>query len=184
MVWGSARPHRIDNMKPYTFGKGRAGLLRRVGTGHALVYRRLLSSVLTLAPLLPLPNSFSSSGFKILPHSECKVRDSRFSELLLFFQTCCYLSWCKSSLIDVPTDRKVQAIERPRKAFAPPEQGCASPCSMASSHHTSPEPEPTWSSHSTAKKILPWTTRERFYKIPSRRVFFRRTNEGHNKTPY
>ena len=163
--------HRVDNMKPYIFGKGHMGLPCCVGVGHAQVCWRLLSSVLTLTPLLPLPNSFSSLGFKLLPHSECKVCDSRFSESLLFFQTCCYLSWCKSLLIDVLTDHKVQAIERPRKVFAPPEQGCASPCSMVSSHHTSPEPELTWSSHSTAKKILLWTTRERFYKTPSCRFF-------------
>ncbi|KAH9059658.1 hypothetical protein EDB87DRAFT_1684509 [Lactarius vividus] len=62
--------------------------------------------------------------------------------------------------------RKVQTIkdlEKPWAALAPPEQGRASPSSVASSRQASPSPavssrhaspEPTWSSHSAATTIL------------------------------
>ena len=63
-----------------------------------------------------------------------------------------------SALIDTPTDRKVQTIkdlEKPWAALAPPEEGRASPSSIASSRHASlEEPEPTSYTHSAATTIL------------------------------
>jgi hypothetical protein len=62
----------------------------------------------------------------------------------------------RSSLIDVPTDRKVQTIknlEKPWAALATPEQDRTSPSSIASSRSASPEPTTSFT-HSAASTIL------------------------------
>jgi hypothetical protein len=62
----------------------------------------------------------------------------------------------RSSLMDIPTDRKVQTIknlEKPWAALAAPEQDRASASSIASSRSTSPEPTTSFT-HSAATTIL------------------------------
>jgi hypothetical protein len=50
--------------------------------------------------------------------------------------------------------RKVQIIKDLEQSLAPPEQGCASPSSIAHSRHASAELEPTRSSNSATTTIL------------------------------
>jgi hypothetical protein len=124
-----------------------------MGARHARACPRPLSCV----PLL-LPNSFFlSDDSKTYPvRFEGDACDSHLFLIMTSLPNPTSFLLPRSSLMDVPTDRKVQTIknlEKPWAALAAPEQDRASASSIASSRSTSPEPTTSFT-HSAATTIL------------------------------